>query len=160
MECLVLICYTYRGKGVIEVKKKSIFKRWWFWLIVIIAVIGMASRGGSEKKNVTGSIDTNNPSAATTPAVTEAPKAKYEILEHKIEGDKYTRYVTGKIKNNTGKEISYAQIEINLYDKDEAQVGTTLDNVTNLEKDGTWVFKAMILEDNAVSYKIKGVSGF
>lgn len=90
----------------------------------------------------------------------EEQAKKYEILEEKIEGDQYTRYVVGKIKNNSGKDRSYLQIEINLYDKDGNQTGSTMDNINNLEKDGIWSFKAMIFDEKATSYKIKEVTGF
>ncbi len=71
-----------------------------------------------------------------------------------------TRYVVGTVKNNTDKEYSYVQVEINLYDDSGAQVGSTLDNTNNLEPGGTWKFKAVIMEDNATKYRIKDISGF
>lgn len=33
-------------------KKKSIFKRWWFWLIVVFVVIGLANMGGEPSAEV------------------------------------------------------------------------------------------------------------
>jgi len=68
--------------------------------------------------------------------------------------------VVGTVKNNTDKEYSYVQVEINLYDDSGAQVGSTLDNTNNLEPGGTWKFKAVIMEDNATKYRIKDISGF
>lgn len=98
--------------------------------------------------------------AAKLAAEIEAGKPKLEVLDHKVESDEYTRYVVGTVKNNTKKEYGYVQVEINLYDKDGAQVGSTLANANNLEAGGTWKFKAFVLEENAASYKIKDVTGF
>ncbi|CAM3877466.1 FxLYD domain-containing protein [Cohnella lubricantis] len=45
----------------------------------------------------------------------EAKKPKLEVLEHNFESDEFTSYVTGIVQNNTDKEYSYVQIEINGY---------------------------------------------
>lgn len=68
--------------------------------------------------------------------------------------------VCGLAVNNTDEQLSYVQIEINLYDKDGIQVGSTFSNTNNLEPQGKWKFEAPILEDNVVSYKITGISSF
>lgn len=31
-----------------EKAKKPIFKRWWFWLIVIVFIVAIASQGGND----------------------------------------------------------------------------------------------------------------
>lgn len=82
-----------------------------------------------------------------------------EVLSYSSENDGYVRYVVGEIRNNTKKEYSYVQVEISLYE-DETLVGSTLDNVNNLEPGATWKFKAPIVEDNANKFKIKDVTGF
>ena len=140
-------------------EKKPVYKRVWFWIVAVVIVIAASIHGGEDT--------TNQTKQSATPSSTEqkvqpaqAEKPKYEILEQKITKEQYVRYVAGKIKNNSGTERGYLQVEINLYDKDNNQVGSTLANVNNLEKDGIWTFKAPILEDEATSYKIKDVTGF
>ena len=66
----------------------------------------------------------------------------------------------GTVKNNTKKQYKYVQVEINLYDKDGNQVGSTMSNVNNLEPGATWKFKAPVFEEKAASFKIKEVTGF
>ncbi len=83
-----------------------------------------------------------------------------ELVDSKVIRENYTRYIVGTIKNNSDKEFSYAQVEINIYDKSGAQVGSTLANTNNLESNGIWKFKAPIIEDNAASYKIKDITGY
>ncbi len=123
--------------------------------IGIIVILGALGSLFGDKTDKEKDVSTNAPAP-----IVEEKKAKYEVLEEKIEEDSFTRYITGKVKNNSGKDVSYVQIEINLYDKDGNQIGSTLDNVNNLEKDGVWSFKAIMLEDNAASYKIKDITGF
>lgn len=66
----------------------------------------------------------------------------------------------GVLKNSSERTYAYVSIEINLYDKDGAQVGTTLAVTQNLEGGGTWKWTAPILEQNADTYKVIGVTGF
>jgi asparagine N-glycosylation enzyme membrane subunit Stt3 len=136
--------------------KKSIFKRWWFWAIVIVVIIAAAS-GGDNKDQGTGTADNSNKS---TPAVSEkAQKPDLEVIDHNAQNDEYVKYIVGTVKNNTTKQYSYVQVEINLYDASGAQVGSTLANANNLEPNGTWKFKAIATEDFA-TYKIKDVTGY
>lgn len=122
-------------------------------VIVFLVIIGAILGGG----------DTSTPSttSSSTSVKSETKKVpKLEVLDHKTITESYVRYVTGTIRNNTSREYSYVQVEINLYDSSGAQVGSTLANMNNLEPNGLWKFKAPILEENATSYKIKDVTGF
>jgi hypothetical protein len=87
-------------------------------------------------------------------------KPDLEVITWNWRNEGYSRYIVGSIKNNSGKEYSYVQVEFNLYDKSDAQVGTAFTNISNLEPYGIWKFKALVLEDNATSAKFKGVSGW
>ncbi|MBQ7525332.1 MAG: SHOCT domain-containing protein [Abditibacteriota bacterium] len=70
-------------------------------------------------------------------------------------------YIEGSVTNNTNEDYSFVEIEFNLYDDDNAQVGTALDNTTNLEAGGTWKFKAISLceGDNVSTYKPVNLHG-
>lgn len=59
---------------------------------------------------------------------------------------------TGAIKNNTDRELSYVEINIILYDKEDAQVGTALANTTNLKAGGTWKFETSSIDPGAENY--------
>jgi hypothetical protein len=82
-----------------------------------------------------------------------------EILEHTAKSEQFASYITGKIRNNSSKTYSYAQVSINLYNG-ESLVGSTLDNINNLGPNEVWEFKALVLGDNTTSYKIIEVTGF
>jgi hypothetical protein len=75
-------------------------------------------------------------------------------------GDYGIRYLTGTVKNLGSRKYSYAQIEFNVYDESGAQVGSTFDNINNLEPHGTWKFKALVLEDDAARARLKDISAF
>lgn len=88
---------------------------------------------------------------------------KFEIMDDfTIERDSVgLLYITGSVKNLKGRDLSYAQITFNLYDANGAQVGTALDNINNLEKDGLWKFKALVFDDGSIaSYKLTGIDSF
>jgi len=82
---------------------------------------------------------------------------KYQLIEHKAITENGIGYISGKIKNNTDEQLSYLEVDINLYDKDGVQVGDTMDIVQNLGARGTWEFKAPVLEGNVAKYEIVSI---
>lgn len=89
----------------------------------------------------------------------EPEKADLELLSVDSESDGVSRYVVGKIRNNTDKTYHYVSVSINLYSGDNV-VGSTLDNINNLEPGAIWEFKAYILNEDADQYKVVDISGF
>lgn len=135
--------------------KKPIYKRWWFWGLAIVVLIAWAASGSNNKDQGAGTKD-----GASTPTVSDKAKAPdLEVVEHSVQKETYSTNIVGVVKNNTSKQYTYVQVEINLYDDSGAQVGSTLANANNLEPNGTWKFKAITLEEFG-NYKIKDVSGF
>ena len=65
-----------------------------------------------------------------------------------------SRGVCGIVSNKTDKTVRFATVRISLYDASGVQVGSTLDNVENLEPHGKYKFKAPVIEEDAVKYKI------
>lgn len=99
---------------------------------------------------------------STGPSTSESSGADVEdleLLDYTTTTEGYVRYVIGHIKNNSAKTYSYVQVDINTYAGD-TQVGSSLANVTNLAAGDTWEFKAVILEDNADSFRIVNISGW
>lgn len=138
-----------------EAKKKPLWKKWWFWGIIVVLLIALGSAGGDNKDQGAGTKDNTS-----TPAVSDKAKVPdLEITEHSVLQEEYSAYIVGKVKNNTNKQYGYVQVEVNLYDADGDQVGSAIDNTNNLEPGGTWKFKAIAFEEFD-SYKIKDVSGW
>ena len=69
-------------------------------------------------------------------------------------------YYTGTVTNNSNKQFSYVQVEINLYDDTGALVDNVIANAANLEPHGTWKFRALVLNHNWSTSKLKSVTGY
>lgn len=121
--------------------KKTFYQRGWFFVLVFFIVVGVIDVAGKGDDS-----NSNNTSTTSTKSVSKpAPKKeKFEIVgDLDSNSDQFANYITGVIKNNSGRDCTYVQVTFNLYDTDGNQVGTALANINNLEKDGTWKFKAM-----------------
>ena len=153
--------------------KKPVYKRWWFILIAVLIVIGAigAAAGGDDEEG-----KTDEPSSQTQQEQSgDENKSEdeeeedenlvdgFEIMgEFSEERDSFSLYITGKVKNKKGRELSYAQIIFNLYDKDGAQIGTAVDNINNVKEDGVWKFKAIALEnaEDVASWELDSIDSF
>jgi len=82
------------------------------------------------------------------------------LLEYEWQQDGGLRYIVGSVRNQSAKQYKYVQVQFTLYDKDGAQVGSALANVTNLEANGLWKFKAIVLEDSAMKAKFAELTGW
>lgn len=129
-------------------------KKYWIILIVFLTfAILSAGCCGATQTTVDGTSSSTSTSTSTV--------SDLQLIESSVQpGDFGTKYIVGTIKNNGKRTYSYVQVTINLYDDDGAQVGSTLDNINNLEAGGTWKFKAMVFEEDATNYKIKEITGF
>lgn len=170
-------------------KQKPIYKRVWFWIIIVILVAAAVSAGksgsqgdsaGADSQNAEVEVQQNTPIENSSPAgqqaeetapaeqQTEEPAPAEEKKESlSIEGevveerDAFSLYLTGVVKNNTDREKAYAQITFNLFDAEGNQIGTAMDNINNLAPGGTWKFKAMALtSDDVASYEFAGIDAW
>lgn len=99
--------------------------------------------------------------ATSAPASTASDSSALTANGEKFKRGQFGNVVfTGNIINTTGKKLSYVQVEVNLYDKNNVQVGSTLANINNLEPGVTWAFEAPVLEERAKSAKVAGISAF
>lgn len=69
-------------------------------------------------------------------------------------------FIVGEVKNLTGHSLRYVQITCTLFDSQNRQVGSTLDNTTNLAADGVWRFRAVVTEDSATKYRCENPTGY
>lgn len=105
----------------------------------------------------------SHPDADTTwsPPVSKRKKSDLEVSNvHSEMGEFGIWYVCGTVTNNTDQTYSYVEVEINLYNDSGQQVGSTFDNVNNLEPGGSWNFRALVMEEKATKYKVVNVSGW
>lgn len=162
--------------------KKPFYTKWWVWVVAIIIIAAIGNQGNgddtqqvnldsssaapkvvaADKKDANPKTEvTPEPKPEATPEPKKEKKPDFEIIgDIAHENDGFALYIKGTIKNNKGKNLSYAQVTFNLYDGEGNQIGTALDNISNFEKDGTWKFKAVGLETEAESYKLVEITGF
>jgi hypothetical protein len=69
------------------------------------------------------------------------------------------RTIAGTVINNGTETYRYVQVSINLYDSSGVQIGSTSDNVANLEPGRSWKFEVNVLEGEATDFKIMDVTG-
>jgi hypothetical protein len=99
-------------------------------------------------------------SKVSSPVVTSS-KPALQVLDYgACDGDYGSKMICGTVVNNSDFVKSYAQVEINLYDKYGNFVGSTLDNITNFQPHSKWRFRAPISEDSTKTFIVKSVNGY
>ena len=136
-----------------EKEKKPVYRKWWFWLIILLVIAGISGVAF-------GDPNANPTSTSTTSDTTTQTTERFTLVDSEGSFDGFAYYVTGSIKNNTNRQYSYVQVTFNLYDEDGAQIGTAMANVNNLEANGTWKFKALGITEEVASYKLMGITGW
>jgi len=69
----------------------------------------------------------------------------YEVTKQGLDSYGFDYYIEGVVTNKNSKNHSYVQIEFICYDKNGINLGTALDNTSNLLGNQKWKFKAMAL---------------
>ncbi len=69
-------------------------------------------------------------------------------------------HIVGAIRNVSNRNYSYVQVEVNLYNAQGEQVGSTLDNVLNLGAGSVWRFRALVTASNASRAEVVGITGY
>lgn len=93
---------------------------------------GSSTTSDSSRQNVVQAIN-NTVSDYRLEVVTEPHLVKQEYGNIVIEG---------KLKNVSGRTLSYAEIMFALYDKDGAQIGSAVANINNLTDGSVWKYTA------------------
>jgi hypothetical protein len=147
---------------------------WWGWVFIVVIGFGVLGQlinptPSSRTSNSTSNQlqvgkPTTTPNQSNKPKPTPKPvaeKPNLELLDYKsVVGEFGNQTIKGRVRNNTDREYSYAQIEFNLYNKSNNQVGSALANINNLEPGGIWAFEAAMLQDDVATYKFKELTGF
>jgi Tfp pilus assembly major pilin PilA len=148
-------------------------KRWSFWgvmlvlgifIVGVLLAISIPAYQGYVKKAHQAQLSSDSSFANNIAPVTPSSRdlvdeVSISNLDTKI--DQFgNKTITGLATNNTDKRFSYVLVELNLYDREGTQVGSTMADANNLEPSGKWRFEAPILNNEATSYKLQKVSAF
>lgn len=130
--------------------KKPLYKRIWFWILVVFIVWINWPTNATQKETVQNNSDENVSEvvATATPIPTREPDALELVngmdgVDGIYDVDIHSFHVTGVVKNTSNKVIRYAEIEFAMYDSAGNQLGSARDNITNLDAGGTWNFDAL-----------------
>lgn len=129
--------------------------------LALAAAVSPLVLAGCDSDDAGSSAGTNAPAAEQQEPVEQ--QEPYTVSEEQLDGsNQFATYITGKLTNNTEDEVSYIQVEYNLYDAEGAQVGTALANTNNLQPGGVWKFEAIgtASPDEVASFELIDVTGF
>lgn len=86
----------------------------------------------------------NNQEQDTNTPTTSASAEKIQIIDHQMETGQYGNIkIVGTAKNVAGKQLSYVEIRVRFYDKDNVLLETFMDNINDVGIDQTWAFEVM-----------------
>ncbi len=129
-------------------------------LFAIFLAVGSVDPSSSSGSSGSGDVGDNTRRTPSSDNTNTPSKPNLEVVDFSSKNEEYARYVVGTVRNNSSKNYSYVQVEINLLDESGNIVGSTLDNVNNLGPGKSWKFKAIIMEKDAAKFEIKDVSGW
>lgn len=82
----------------------------------------------------------------TEPTKAPTKTEQIKILEHKMTFNELGNLIIAGVAQNVGeKQISYAEIRVRFYDKDDVLLGTSLDNINDVDPGQKWKFEVMYL---------------
>lgn len=107
-------------------------------------------KGGSSYSISTSPGDIYSPATTKTPTPSPTTATKKtsdklkEVTAPIIVTSKYgNKSIEGKLKNVSGKDITYAQIEFSVYDSSGALIGSAWANISSLKNGETWKYSAV-----------------
>lgn len=113
----------------------------------LLTACGSEPTTSTEKKEEAPAVEEQAETPAEETEETEEPqeeaKADYEITDLAVDTSDYMPKATGILKNNSGNDVNYLQIEFAVKDADGNKLGTALANINNLKAGDTWKFEAM-----------------
>lgn len=141
--------------------KQPLYKKWWFWVLVAIVMLGVAGGAGSASSSGAGGGTATGGAAPAAPTATPMPDLMLQG-EVTVTEDALATYYEGVVVNNKDRAFSYAQITFTLYDADGNQLGTAIDNISDLKAHGTWKFKALALcdKDDIAEWELSEITGY
>jgi len=74
---------------------------------------------------------------------------RVELQNHEwYNGGQFSAGVKGRLKNVSGEQLSYVEVQIYFLDADGVQISEGLDNTTELAADRIWEFDAMFMGED------------
>lgn len=125
-------------------EKKPIYKKWWFWVLIVLVIVGIASVAGSDTNTITSSnisekTEYNQGEEAIlgngSITVTKVERSQGNTFDKPKEGKEYvivTVNIENKGKNNLSYNPWYFKLQ-NSQGQQENMTFTTIDKDTSLQ---------------------------
>jgi hypothetical protein len=107
-----------------------------------------------------GPADTSITSTGGESSTDSAPAGSLDFVKYGTltqEGD-YV-HILGVAKNNTGHDLSYAEVRLQVLDKKGTLIGIAMDNTDHVAADSEWSFNASCKVSGAASCKLEELKG-
>ena len=114
--------------------------------IILLSALGLLLVGCG--KESTTAVNSKNGNTENQAVEQKEEMPDYTITDVAEERDEFSLYVTGIVKNNTDKDLSYISVTVPMKDSDGNKTGDAIDNVNNIGPGETWKFKAIYLGDD------------
>lgn len=116
------------------------------------------SQPTKQKKTAQELADEAVAKGSTGAASTAAPAETSDgiVEDFRSEG----RNIVGKVRNVTGKRVSFAMASFGLFDSEGNKVGSAFDTVSNWEAGEVWAVSAFIFDKRATQWRFDKFSGF
>lgn len=98
--------------------------------------------------------NSNNNSKIDTSTSSNLPLFQKDISTFKVTKQGGFVHIKGDVKINSSVTYSYVEIKFNLFDSDGKQIGTAMDNITDVSPGTTWSFDAIGIAPNYSSFKL------
>lgn len=102
------------------------------------------SGGSNESGNETESQSSED---VLTSEDAESTVEGLEILEHELVEDDFGATIEGVVVNDTGRELSYVEVGVVLYNAEGQRINDSFTNTTDLPDGEEWAFEIMLTED-------------
>jgi hypothetical protein len=137
-------------------------------VILVIAVVGTAvgmvwlkriAARGKRQTPVASSGTLNNPAALPSTGNSEVITNSLIVSRVTLDKPKGSRlvYAMGVVKNASDRQRFGVKVELDLFDKSDAKIGTASDYQQVMEPKSEWRFRALVVDSKAASVKLAGI---
>lgn len=100
----------------------------------------------------------NAPASATAPAAVPYLDSNFAVQDFRAGPG--NQWMEGALQNKTDRKYSFVQVEVDLYDQNGKQVGSTITNVNGLAPHARWHFRVPVVGKDAADARIVHITAY
>ena len=117
-----------------------------------------ALREAQGHQSVSGGVLTNPAYLQSNPETQPSPDL--ELRSSNGSRSRHAFTIRGTIRNNSGRNYSYAQVLFDVYDSSGNRVESAIGNINNLRAGETWRYKAVYFDGDGYRFRLNEIQGF